>query len=92
MSDSEQEAWQQDGFDGMKAEIAQLRAEKARIILLSNLGVDELRRALRVAFDLIEPQLETTEEPYTEWDAHALVFLNVAKPLLAPASPIGEKK
>ena len=27
MSDSEQEAWQQDEFDGMKAEIAQLRAK-----------------------------------------------------------------
>ena len=30
MSDSEQEAWQQDEFDGMKAEIAQLREELAR--------------------------------------------------------------
>ena len=30
MSDSEQEAWQQDEFDGMKAEIAQLREELSR--------------------------------------------------------------
>ena len=41
----------------------------------------QLREALRDAVSLIDPLMETTDEPYTEWDAVAIAFLDTATAL-----------
>ena len=49
--------------------------------------IAQLREALRDAVSLIDPLMETTDEPYTEWDAVAITFLDTAKALTAATCP-----
>ena len=49
--------------------------------------IAQLREALRDAVSLIDPLMETTDEPYTEWDAVAIAFLDIAKALTEATGP-----
>ena len=52
-----------------------------------NRELAQLREALRDAVSLIDPLMETTDEPYTEWDAVAITFLDTAKALTEATGP-----